>query len=73
MSVQIINIFFFYINFRKIYSKVFLVVNFKPAGLGFSPILLGLWPTFSLPSLTFSGNTPSLGCKNSISPPGKIL
>jgi len=56
----------------KIYSKVSLVVNFKPAGFGFSPILLGLCPTFSLPSLTFSGKTPSFGCKNSVSQPGKI-
>ena len=46
--------------------------NPNPAGLGFSPILLGLCPTFSLPSFTFSEKTPSFGCKNSISPPGKI-
>ena len=36
-------------------------LNFKDAGFGFFPIENSRFPTATLPSLTFSGKTPSFG------------
>ena len=53
-------------------SNVLRPLNLMLEGSTFAPILLGLWPTMGRPSFTFSEKTPSNGCRNSVSPPGKI-
>jgi hypothetical protein len=47
-----------------------LPLNFSLEGLGLAPIFRGTLPTATRPSFTFSGKTPSAGCKYCTSPLG---
>ena len=60
------SIFFFNIFQFKIFyaSKEEVPVNLIDPGFGFLPIENSRFPTATLPSFTFSGNTPSFGWIN---------
>lgn len=60
--LKILFLFIYFFYFYESYEAT--PVNLIDAGFGFFPIEKSRFPTATRPLFTFSGKTPSFGCKN---------